>query len=66
MVKHNVKLSEERFPLGANRAKFIFIDGMTRLNDGDGDGCLERMKQVVEQYPESDASCLSWPMSPTP
>ena len=58
-VKHNVKLSEERFPLGANRAKFIFIDGMTCLNDGDGDGCLERMKQVVEQYPESEVSELA-------
>lgn len=58
-VKHNVKLSEERFPLGANRAKFVFIDGMTRLNDGDGNGCLERMKQVVEQYPESEVSELA-------
>ena len=58
-VKHNAKLSEERFPLGANRAKFIFIDGMTRLNDGDGDGCLERMHQVVEQYPESEVSELA-------
>lgn len=59
IVKHNVKLSEERFPLGANRSKFIFIDGMTRLNEGDGDGCLERMKQVVEQYPESEVSELA-------
>ena len=59
VVKHNAKLSEERFPLGANRAKFIFIDGMTRLNDGDGDGCLERMRQVVEQYPESEVSELA-------
>ena len=58
-MKHNVKLSEERFPLGANRAKFVFIDGMTHLNDGDGDGCLERMKQVVEQYPESEVSELA-------
>ena len=59
IVKHNVMLSEERFPLGANRAKFIFIDGMTRLNEGDGDSCLERMKQVVEQYPESEVSELA-------
>ena len=58
-VKHNARLSEERFPLGANRAKFIFIDGMTHLNDGDGDGCLERMRQVVEQYPESEVSELA-------
>ena len=59
VVKHNAKLSEERFPLGANRARFIFIDGMTHLNDGDGDGCLERMRQVVEQYPDSEVSELA-------
>ena len=59
IVKHNAKLSEERFPLGANRAKFLFIDGMTRLNEGDGDGCLERLRQVVEQYPESEVSELA-------
>ena len=59
IVKHNAKLSEERFPLGANRAKFIFIDGMMHLNEGDGDGCLERMKQVVEKYPESEVSELA-------
>ena len=59
IVKHNAKLSEERFPLGANRAKFIFIDGLSRLNDGDGDGCIEQLKVVVEKYPESEVSELA-------
>ena len=44
MVKANASLSAKRFPQGANRAKFLFIDGMSRLNDGDGDGCLELLR----------------------
>jgi tetratricopeptide (TPR) repeat protein len=56
MIRANAKISEERFPLGENRAKFIFIDGLSRLNDGDGDGCIEQLKVVVEKYPESEVS----------
>ena len=59
MIRANVKLSEERFPLGENRAKFIFIDGLSRLNDGDGDGCIEQLKVVVEKYPDSEVSELA-------
>ena len=56
MIRANAKISEERFPLGENRAKFIFIDGLSRLNDGDGDGCIEQLKVVVEKYPQSEVS----------
>ena len=56
VIRSNVRLSEERFPLGENRAKFIFIDGLGRLNDGDGDGCIEQLKTVVEKYPKSEVS----------
>lgn len=55
-VKGNVHLSETRFPLGANRDKFIFIGGLGKLNDGDADGCLADMKMVVEKYPQSGVS----------
>ena len=56
MIRTNAKISEERFPLGENRAKFIFIDGLSLLNDGDGDGCIEQLKIVVEKYPQSEVS----------
>ena len=56
IIRSNAKLSEERFPLGKNRPKFIFIDGLSHLNEGDGDGCLERLKTVVEKYPQSEVS----------
>ena len=58
-VRSNARLSEERFPLGENRPKFIFIEGLSRLNDGDGDGCIALLKEVVERYPESEVTPLA-------
>ena len=58
-VRSNTEFSEKRFPLGANRDKFIFIGGLSKLNDGDGKGCLDDMNTVVEKYPESEVSPLA-------
>lgn len=55
-VKSNAQLSAERFPLGENRPKFLFIGGLTCLNEGDAKGCLEQLKQVVEKYPQSEVT----------
>jgi tetratricopeptide (TPR) repeat protein len=55
-VKANAKLSEERFPMGDNRPKFLFIDGLSLLNEGDATGCVERLKTVVEKYPQSEVT----------
>ncbi len=59
VVRANAKLSAERFPLGENRAKFLFIDGLSLLNEGDGDACVERLKEVVEGYPDSEVAGLA-------
>ena len=59
VVRANARLSAERFPLGENRAKFLFIDGLSLLNDGDGDACIERLKEVVEKYPDSEVTELA-------
>ena len=53
-VKANTELSATRFPLGANRDKFIFIGGLSKLNSGDSNGCLADMQEVVSKYPQSD------------
>ncbi len=50
-VYTNAEISESRFPLGNNRDKFIFIRGLSRLNDNDPDGCLEDMENVVKSHP---------------
>ena len=59
MVKTNAKLSETRFPLGENRDKFLFIEGLSLLNEGDGNGCLERLKELLEKFPNSEVSGMA-------
>ena len=58
-VKSNTRMSAERFPMGEHRAKFIFIEGLSLLNEGDGTGCVERLKEVVEKFPKSEVSELA-------
>ena len=58
-VAANVKVSAQRFPLGANRDKFVFIGGLGKLNEGDADGCLKDMKTVVEKYPQSGVATMA-------
>ena len=58
-VRANAQLSESRFPQGAHRPKFLFVEGLTLLNQGDGKGCTERMQQVVDKYPQSEVSELA-------
>ncbi len=55
-VKANGEISEKRFPLGQHRPKFLFIEGLSLLNKGQSDACIDRLKQVVEKYPESEVS----------
>ena len=59
VIRQNANLSATRFPQGANRDRFLFINGLSLLNDGDGDGCMEQLKEVVEKYPESEVSKLA-------
>ena len=58
-VKAGVELSGSRFALGANRDKFVFIGGLSKLNDGDATGCVEDMRTVVEKYPQSGVAPLA-------
>lgn len=55
-VAANAHISETRFPLGANRDKFLFIGGLSKLNSGDANACIRDMKEVVEKYPQSRIS----------
>ena len=55
-VKENRLVSDKRFPDGANRDKFLFIGGLSKLNEGNVEDCLKDMKEVVEKYPNSRLS----------
>ncbi|MCD8281746.1 MAG: hypothetical protein LUC22_00655, partial [Prevotella sp.] len=58
-IRANVRISKERFPLGFNRDKFVFIGGLSKLNTGDADGCLEDMNTVVTEFPTSKLAELA-------
>ena len=58
-VEANVKLSAQRFPTGQNRAKFLFIEGLSYLNNQQPDSCVARMRQIVENYPQSEVSDMA-------
>lgn len=55
-VSANVALSKARFPLGANRDKFIFISGLSKLNNGQVQACLDEMATLVKEFPQSKLS----------
>lgn len=52
-VLRNVDMSGMRFPMGENRDKFLFIGGLTRLNNGDAAGCVRDMEELVRNFPKS-------------
>ena len=58
-VRKNTSVSDKRFPLGDNRDKFLFISGLSQLNEGDADGCLARLDTLVKAYPQSKVSELA-------
>ena len=59
MVRANALLSETRFPQGGHRDKFLFIEGLSLLNEGEGDSCVVRLKEVVERFPDSEVSGMA-------
>ena len=59
IISSNARLSAERFPLGENRSKFIFINGLSLLNQGDVKGCVAELKTVVEKYPQSEIAGMA-------
>ncbi len=58
-VRGNVSVSEQRFPLGTNRDKFLFIGGLGKLNDGDYEGCINDLNTVVKKYPQSPIAVMA-------
>lgn len=55
-VKANTEISDKRFSMGENRDKFLFISGLSLLNEGDADGCIARLDTLVKAFPQSKVS----------
>ncbi|MGM9713583.1 MAG: tetratricopeptide repeat protein [Prevotella sp.] len=59
VVSRNAHISQTRYPDGANRPKFIFLSGMTRLSMNDVDSCIHAMENIVGDYPESEVAPIA-------
>lgn len=55
-ISANAVISRSRFPQGDNRAKFLFIEGLGMLNNGDAAGCVSCLKEVVDKFPQSEVA----------
>lgn len=55
-VLGNAQISASRFAMGANRDKFLFIGGLSKLYGGNLQDCIADMKEILAQYPNSRIS----------
>ena len=58
-VAANVQLSAQRFPHGAHRSKFLFVEALSLLNEGRIDKSAQQLKRVVEDYPDSEVGPMA-------
>ncbi len=61
-VLKNAKVSQERYPEGENRAKFLFLDALSNLGEGRRDVFRERLEKVVKDYPQNEITPLAQSM----
>ena len=52
-------LSAEKYAMGAHRPKFMFLDAMSNLQEGDQSKFLEQLKDIVAKYPQNEISELA-------
>lgn len=58
-VINNNEYTEREYPQGENRARFMFLTALSRLELGERDQFLGAMRDIVEKYPKSTVSELA-------
>ena len=58
-VLANEAYTAKEYPKGANRARFLFLATLSRLEMGERDQFLRSMREIVQQYPQSTVSELA-------
>lgn len=59
LVRSNCELSAQKYPLGAHRAKFLFLQASILLQEENISGFLTLLKEIVTNYPENEISQLA-------
>ena len=52
-------ISQEKYPEGRNRAKFIFLESTLELRNGNTTAFLDKLKEIIEKYPDQEISQLA-------
>ncbi len=58
-VIKNDEYAATKFAMGQHRAKFLFLHAMASLQEGDRKTFLEKLKEVVQNYPENEITPLA-------
>ncbi len=58
-VRRNAQVSATKFKHGANRDKFLFVEALAMLHDGNIDACTLGLQTLVQQYPQSELSKMA-------
>lgn len=54
LVNHGCHVSETQYPIGQNRARFMFLHAAVQLQNGHLDTFLAELKELVNRYPTQD------------
>lgn len=58
-VRKAARISQQVYPQGQHRPKFMFLDAVTRLQEGEVNSFLATLKLLVQQYPENEITDLA-------
>lgn len=61
-VRRNKQLMTEKYPLAKLMPKFLFLDALTYVQEGDPEGFKSALKTLLEKYPKADVSELAGEM----
>jgi tetratricopeptide (TPR) repeat protein len=61
-VRRNYETVGARYPLAGLLPKFMFLNALTYVQQGDAEGFKEALKALVEKYPKADVSELAGEM----
>lgn len=58
-VLQNCDKSQKLYPAGIHRAKFLFLEALTSLDNQDTNAFLEKLRFIISNYPDNEISQLS-------
>ncbi len=62
VIKNN-KYSKEKYPEGAHRSRFMFIDALSKLYSGKQREALEAIEELVRKYSEDELTAIAQEIS---